>query len=86
MRAQIVDDTTGRTLVSAVDTELKKDMLAAAGDRTAKVAAAYGVGKLVAERATQVGITTVVFDRGGRAYHGRVRAVAEGARDGGLQF
>lgn len=86
MRAQLVDDTLGRTLVSAVDTELKKDMLAQAGDRKAKVAAAYAVGKLLAERATEAGIATVVFDRGGRAYHGRVRALAEGARDGGLQF
>ncbi len=86
MRVQLVDDTLGRTLVSAVDTELKKDMLAAAGDRKAKVAAAYAVGKLLAERATEAGISMVVFDRGGRAYHGRVRAVAEGARDGGLQF
>lgn len=86
IQAQIVDDTSGRTLVHAIDTELTPALRKDVGERAAKVAVAYAVGKLVAERAKAAGITQVVFDRGGRAYHGRVRAVAEGARDGGLIF
>jgi len=76
---QVVDDTVGRTLVSASTMEV--DLRALDGDKTAK---ARRVGELVAERARAAGIEAVVFDRGGNRYHGRVAAVADGAREGGL--
>ncbi|WP_084105076.1 50S ribosomal protein L18 [Demequina sp. NBRC 110056] len=79
MVAQIVDDTVGKTLVSA--SSLEADVRKLDGDKTAK---ATKVGELVAERAKAAGIDTVVFDRGGNKYHGRVAAVADGAREGGL--
>ena len=78
--AQIIDDVNGVTLASA--SSLDKDIAGYGGN----VAAATAVGKLVAERAKAKGIETVVFDRGGYLYHGRVKALAEGAREGGLQF
>lgn len=76
---QVVDDTKGHTIVSASTMEdaLRKDK----GDKTAKAAI---VGKLIAERAKQAGITEVVFDRGGNRYAGRVAAIADAAREGGL--
>ena len=77
--AQIVDDSIGQTLASA--STLEADLRAADGDKTAK---AKRVGELVAERAKSAGIEAVVFDRGGNKYHGRVAAVADGAREGGL--
>ena len=80
VRAQIIDDVSGVTLVSA--SSLDKAVEGYGGN----VAAAEAVGKLVAERAKAKGIETVVFDRGGYLYHGRVKALAEGAREGGLQF
>ncbi|MDN4471522.1 50S ribosomal protein L18 [Demequina zhanjiangensis] len=79
MVAQIVDDTAGKTLVSA--STLESDVRTLDGDKTAK---ATKVGELVAERAKAAGIEAVVFDRGGNKYHGRVAAVADGAREGGL--
>ncbi|MHB1489382.1 50S ribosomal protein L18 [mine drainage metagenome] len=79
MSAQVVDDTVGRTLVYA--STLETDLRAVEGDKTAK---ARKVGELIAERAKAAGIDAVVFDRGGNKYHGRVAAVAEGAREGGL--
>jgi large subunit ribosomal protein L18 len=79
MVAQVVDDTRGHTLVSA--STLEADLRADGGDKTAK---ARKVGELIAERARAAGISTVVFDRGGNKYHGRVAAVADGAREGGL--
>ncbi len=79
MAAQLVDDTAGRTLVAA--STLDETIRAAEGDKTAK---ARRVGQLLAERATRAGITTAVFDRAGYRYHGRVAALAEGAREGGL--
>ncbi|AKV55935.1 50S ribosomal protein L18 [Bifidobacterium actinocoloniiforme DSM 22766] len=79
MVAQIVDDTRGVTLVSA--STLAGDFPKVEGD---KVAAAHKVGELIAQKAKDAGITAVVFDRGGNKYHGRVAAVAEGAREGGL--
>ncbi|WP_127132288.1 50S ribosomal protein L18 [Georgenia sp. SYP-B2076] len=79
MVAQLVDDTTGRTLVSA--STLEADLRADGGDKTAK---ARRVGELVAERAKTQGVELAVFDRGGNKYHGRVAAVADGAREGGL--
>ncbi|MDP9801401.1 large subunit ribosomal protein L18 [Arcanobacterium wilhelmae] len=79
MVAQIIDDTVGRTLVAAstLEAELRS------GNEN-KVDKARKVGELIAKRATEAGITAVVFDRGGNKYHGRVAAVADGARDGGL--
>lgn len=79
MVAQIVDDTVGKTLASA--STLEADVRALDGDKTAK---ASKVGQLVAERAKAAGIEAVVFDRGGNKYHGRVAAVADGAREAGL--
>lgn len=77
--AQVVDDTVGRTVASA--SSLEADLRAFDGDKTAK---ARKVGELVAERAKAAGVESVVFDRGGNKYHGRVAAVADGAREGGL--
>jgi large subunit ribosomal protein L18 len=82
--AQVIDDTEGHTLVAASD--LEAGLRERAGAEATKVAKAKLVGQLVAERAKEVGITSVVFDRGGFLYHGRVRAVAEGAREAGLEF
>jgi large subunit ribosomal protein L18 len=79
MSAQVVDDTQGRTLVSA--STLEMDLRALQGDKKAK---AHKIGEIIAERAKAAGIEAVVFDRGGNKYHGRVAAVAEGAREGGL--
>ena len=79
--AQVVDDTVGHTLASA--STMEKDLRAAAGDKTAK---AREVGKLVGRRAKDAGIAKVVFDRAGHHYHGRVAALAEGAREAGLEF
>ena len=78
--AQIIDDINGGTLVSA--STLDKDFDGAAG----KAEAAKKVGLKIAERAKEKGITEVVFDRGGYIFHGRVAALAEGAREGGLEF
>ena len=78
--AQVIDDVSGKTLVSA--SSLEKDFAC----EGTKSDAAKEVGQMVAERAKAAGITTVVFDRGGYVYHGRVQALAEGAREGGLEF
>jgi large subunit ribosomal protein L18 len=80
---QIIDDTKGVTLASAssVDTELK-GKLAHGGN----VEASKAIGKLIAERAKAKGITQVVFDRGGNLYHGRIAAIADAAREGGIDF
>ncbi|SDG48228.1 LSU ribosomal protein L18P [Limimonas halophila] len=81
--AQVVDDTRGHTLAAAstLDRELRGEL------RTgADVTAAAEVGKLVAQRATNAGVEQVAFDRSGYKYHGRVRALAEAAREGGLSF
>jgi len=79
--AQVIDDVTGQTIASA--STMEKDTRSGA---TANVAAAKAVGQRIGERAKAVGITTVVFDRGGFRYHGRVAAVADGARAAGLEF
>ena len=79
--AQIVDDGAGRTLASA--STMEGDLRTFAGDKTAK---ARKVGNLVAERAKKAGVESVVFDRGGNRFHGRVAALAEGARESGLAF
>jgi large subunit ribosomal protein L18 len=81
MFAQIVDDTAGRTLASA--SSLDADIRGGDGDKTAR---ARQVGELLARRASEAGITAVVFDRGGYAYHGRLAALADAAREGGLDF
>lgn len=81
--AQVIDDSRGHTLVSA--STLDKEVAAQIAGKT-KVEAAKIVGRVVGERAKQAGIQKVVFDRGGFKYHGRVAAVAEGAREAGLDF
>jgi large subunit ribosomal protein L18 len=81
--AQLIDDVTGHTLVSAssLDPELKAE-----GVNGATVDGAARVGELVGSRAKDARITSVVFDRGGHLYHGRIKALADGARNAGLQF
>jgi len=81
MFVQVVDDVVGRTLASASTMEV--DLRSLSGDKIAK---ARKVGELVARRAKEAGIDAVVFDRGGNRYHGRVAAIAEGAREGGLDL
>ncbi len=81
--AQVIDDAQGRTLAAA--SSLDKDLRAGLKTGADKDAAA-AVGKLVAERAVAAGVSTVVFDRGSYLYHGRVRALADAAREGGLAF
>ena len=78
--AQVIDDRSGRTLASASTTEA--DLRTSSGT----VAGAAKVGELIASRAKDAGITSVVFDRGGNLYHGRIAALAEAAREGGLEF
>jgi large subunit ribosomal protein L18 len=81
--AQVIDDAAGKTLASASSLEKElRETLKSGGDS----AAAGVVGKLVAERALKAGVSDVIFDRGGYLYHGRVKALAEGAREGGLKF
>ncbi len=79
--AQVVDDVEGRTLASA--SSMEADLRGLSDDKTAK---AKRVGELVADRAKAAGVATVVFDRAGNRYHGRVAALADGAREGGLAF
>jgi large subunit ribosomal protein L18 len=80
VEAQLVDDAEGRTLASASHRELKKSFK---GNKTEQAAE---VGKLLADKARKAGVESVVFDRGGYLYHGRVKALADGAREGGLNF
>lgn len=75
--AQLIDDTMGKTLVSVSDLKIKND---------AKTKRAYEIGKTLAEKALKLKIKTVVFDRGGFLYHGRIAQVSQGAREGGLEF
>jgi len=79
--AQVIDDSAGRTLASA--SSLEKEIR---GTKSTKSAAAAVVGRLVAERAKAAGVGTVVFDRAGFRYHGRIRALADAAREAGLEF
>jgi large subunit ribosomal protein L18 len=83
MYAQIIDDQTGRSIIqiSSLAPEIRK-----VADEKAKTELSTAVGKLIAERALELGIKQVVFDRGGYLYHGRVKAVAEAAREAGLEF
>lgn len=81
--AQVIDDVAGRTVAAASTLEkVQRDALKTGAD----TAAASAIGKLVAERAVAAGVTEVVFDRGPYLYHGRVKALADGAREGGLSF
>jgi len=99
--AQLIDDEEGKTITAASDLELKKLKIKnqklktnikkkkieeSQKPLTKKVAVAYEVGKLIAQKALEKKIEKVVFDRGGYKYHGRVKALAEGAREGGLRF
>lgn len=81
--AQVIDDTVGHTMVSAstLDADVKKAI-----DGKNKSDAAKVVGQIIADRAKAAGISKVVFDRGGNRYHGRVKALADGAREAGLEF
>ena len=81
--AQVIDDANGRTVASAstLDKDVKGSVKSGANTE-----AATAVGKLVAERAKKAGVTEVIFDRGGYIYHGRVKALADAAREGGLSF
>jgi large subunit ribosomal protein L18 len=80
---QIIDDVAGHTLVAASDLDASLKNGDSSGSKSDK---AKAVGQLVAERAKEKGITSVVFDRGGFLYHGRIKALADGAREGGLEF
>jgi len=82
--AQVIDDTTGRTLATA--SSQTKGLETPEGEATGKVAAARAVGATIAKVCTEKGITQVVFDRNGFMYHGRVRALADAAREAGLSF
>jgi large subunit ribosomal protein L18 len=81
--AQVIDDTAGRTVAAAssIDQELRDSLTG-----KTKLEKSQAVGELIARRAREAGVTRVVFDRGGYRYHGRVKAVAEAAREGGLDF
>jgi len=81
--AQVIDDANGHTLAAA--STLDKDLRGSL-DKGSNVPAAEAVGKLVAQRATDAGVKEVIFDRGAYLYHGRVKALADAAREGGLQF
>ena len=80
IEAQLVDDDAGRTLAAASSLHLPKSFKGGKGEQAA------AVGKLLAERAKKADVESVVFDRGGYLYHGRVKALADGAREGGLKF
>ncbi|NQU78079.1 50S ribosomal protein L18 [Candidatus Falkowbacteria bacterium] len=94
IQVQLIDDTSGRTLVSAssekLETSNPSTKLGAGkkldDEKSGKIAKAFAVGELVAKKALDKGIKRVVFDRGGYKYHGRVKAIADGARKGGLKF
>lgn len=77
--AQIIDDTKGSTLVAASSAEKN-------GSKGGNIAGAKQIGKLIAQRATEKGIKKIVFDRGGYLYHGRIKALADAAREAGLEF
>jgi len=84
--AQVIDDAKGVTLVSATSVEKGKGVKGDKRPTGGNVSSAKEVGKLIAERAKQKGISKVVFDRGGYLYHGRIKALADAAREAGLQF
>lgn len=81
--AQLIDDEKGKTLLALSDLKMKKKEIK---DKSAKVGLAYQLGQLIAKEAIKKKINQVVFDRGGSKYHGRIKAVADGAREAGLKF
>lgn len=81
IHVQLIDDTVGHTLAAA--STIEADVRSAGGDKSAQAAK---VGELIAARAKEAGVDTVVFDRGGKSYHGRIAALADAAREGGLKF
>ena len=84
--AQVIDDSTGTTVAAASSTESGLESVFAAPTRGGNVAGAKALGKTIAERLKEKGINRVVFDRGGYLYHGRIKAVADAAREAGLEF
>jgi len=87
VEGQLVDDHEGKTIVGLSTLSVDVKQLEAAEDETnGRQAKAFAAGKMLAERAKEAGITSVIFDRGGYKYHGRVQAFADGAREGGLEF
>jgi large subunit ribosomal protein L18 len=84
--AQVIDDATGKTVAAASSTEASLKSVFAGQVRGGNLAGAEALGKVIADRLKERGITKVVFDRGGNLYHGRVRAVADAARKAGLEF
>jgi large subunit ribosomal protein L18 len=84
--AQVIDDLTGKTVVAASSTEAKLKTVFNGKVQGGNLAGAEAIGKVIADRLKEKGITHVVFDRGGNLYHGRVKAVADSARKAGLQF
>jgi len=86
--AQLIDDEKGKTLIAANDLEIKKSTGSkiSKSEKEKRFIKAFEVGKLIAQKAVKKGIKKVVFDRGGYKYHGKVKALAEGAREGGLKF
>jgi len=80
---QIIDDTKGKTLASGHMKEIKAEKTKTPG---ARIERAFALGKAVAEKAKKAGVTTIVFDRGRYAYHGRIKALADGLREGGIKF
>jgi large subunit ribosomal protein L18 len=84
--AQVIDDMTGTTVASAASTEPSLKTLFASSTRGGNIAGAKALGKTIAERLKDKGINRVVFDRGGYLYHGRIKAVADAAREAGLEF
>jgi large subunit ribosomal protein L18 len=82
---QLIDDSTGKTLINANTKEIKKTKKDK-NDKGGKVGRSFELGKLIAKKAIEKKITEVVFDRGGYKYHGRIKAIADGAREGGLKF
>jgi len=86
IEGQLVDDHEGRTIVGLSTLSLELKNVEAAEDENRRQAKAFAAGKMLAERAKDAGVTSVVFDRGGYKYHGRVKAFADGAREGGLEF
>lgn len=83
---QLIDDDSSKTIVSAHSREIKVAKAKKEDESAAKVAVAFELGKLLAKKATEKKIEKAIFDRGGNKYHGRVKAVADGAREGGLKF
>lgn len=84
--AQLIDDEKGKTLVSASDLDIKSKKTKAKKELSGKSAVAYRVGQILATKALEKKLEKVVFDRGGYKYHGRIKALAEGSREGGLKF